>query len=586
MSAPKDLDKPLSMDAMNSLYHYFNTPSQEIKSDNNSLGSFEELLKLEDDEINFYLPQICNFLVHHEDNQNLLNFLLDKCGKSIYFGLKIGWMIDALSDNIIEKKCAWLKDIVYYTTYNGMKVDDEKNMSYELISKNAVSKVLRVEFFNSMVGYIEQLAWIGNYLKAVPAKDRRSELKKELLNVNDMFKKTPGKYFPLYSPSSPYHYILQICVDESIVLNSKDRAPYLLYLEVLEYDHINLSNELVHEYAKVCHEDVEKIYQNIEDTSNTEVNNNELANTNDSKPNTPQLTRRPSLLLFKESLDQKKQRLKTTSPFGHLNNWNLISVIVKVGDNCKQELFGLQLISLFQKIFNTAKLPLYLRPYDMLVISPSSCIIETIPNAISIHQLKKDNNNCSFREYFTNMCFGEENNEFEEKRRNFIESLAAYSLLCYLLQIKDRHNGNILIDTDGHLIHIDLGFMLWNTPSRMFRFETSPFKLTSEYVDFIGGKDKGLFQYYKALMLLGFLELRRNNEQIFDMIKIMIQTNTNLPCFAGGEKVIQELNNRFVFNINDKNCDGFIDKLVIDSLDSWSTIHYDKYQKLTNGILY
>ena len=54
----------------------------------------------------------------------------------------------------------------------------------------------------------------------------------------------------------------------------------------------------------------------------------------------------------------------------------------------------------------------------------------------------------------------------KEKMKNFISSLAGYSLVTYMLQVKDRHNQNIMIKRDGTILHIDYGFFLSSMPGK------------------------------------------------------------------------------------------------------------------------
>ena len=38
----------------------------------------------------------------------------------------------------------------------------------------------------------------------------------------------------------------------------------------------------------------------------------------------------------------------------------------------------------------------------------------------------------------------------QAKKKNFVQSLAAYSIISYVLQIKDRHNGTLHTDARRH----------------------------------------------------------------------------------------------------------------------------------------
>jgi phosphatidylinositol 4-kinase len=177
-------------------------------------------------------------------------------------------------------------------------------------------------------------------------------------------------------------------------------------------------------------------------------------------------------------------------------------VIVKTGDDCRQELLAMQLIRTFHDIFAEAQLPLWLKPFEVLPTSSRTALIEMVPNAPSIHALKsKSPPGTSLREHLAAKCGGPGAPAFQSAQRAFVESLAAYSLVCYLLQIKDRHNGNILLDDEGHLIHIDFGFMLSNSPGGV-NFESAPFKLTRELLEVMDSDSEGraseLFDYFKV----------------------------------------------------------------------------------------
>lgn len=143
------------------------------------------------------------------------------------------------------------------------------------------------------------------------------------------------------------------------------------------------------------------------------------------------------------------------------------------------------------------------------------------------------------------------------------------------MQIKDRHNGNLLIDDQGHIIHIDFGFILSNSPGSV-GFEMAPFKLPQEYIDLLGGLHGSKFAQYKSLMKAAFLAVRKHCDNIL-LLTEMMSKDSKLPCFQY-HGVLAQLKERFQLQLTDSQVEVFVDKLIMSSCCNVFTRLYDAFQ--------
>jgi phosphatidylinositol 4-kinase B len=240
---------------------------------------------------------------------------------------------------------------------------------------------------------------------------------------------------------------------------------------------------------------------------------------------------------------------------------------------------------------------------NVLVTTGGYGLIETITGAMSIHSIKKGMT-CTYidesgrtrtkygtlKDHFLQKFGPEAGSSYITAQMNFIRSLAGYSMATYILALKDRHNSNILIDEEGHLVRmlldltplkvdIDFGFFLSNSPGHGMAFELSPFKLTADYLALIGPH----FPLFAQLLKAAFLSIRRHVDEFCILIELL-QRDSKLPCFALGDATVTALRARLKLELREKEAEAWVEGLIERSRGSSWTKGYDLYQALVNGI--
>ncbi|XP_056367068.1 phosphatidylinositol 4-kinase beta isoform X2 [Oenanthe melanoleuca] len=646
-----------------------------------------------DDEVDFYLPQLLNMYIHMDEDVGdaIKPYIVHRCRQSIDFSLRCALLLGAyssdmhistqrhsrgtklrrliLSDELKpagrRRELPALAAVGGDTGLSPSKRTHQRSKSDATVSISLSSNLKRTasnpkveseeeEFSSSTESldkslapparlapereFIKSLMAIGKRLATLPTKEQKTQrLISELSLLNH---KLPAR---AWLPTAAFpHHVVRVPHSQAVVLNSKDKAPYLIYVEVLECDNFDTASVPARipenrirstrsaENLPECgvgpeargassalpaydNDDEAWAVDDIGELQLPEMHTNSCDNISqfsvdsitsqesrepvfiaagdirrrlsEQLAHTPTAFRRdpedPSAVALKEPWQEKVRRIREASPYGHLPSWRLLSVIVKCGDDLRQELLAFQVLKQLQSIWEQERVPLWIKPYKILVISADSGMIEPVLSAVSLHQIKKQSA-LSLLDYFLQEHGPSTSESFLSAQRNFVRSCAGYCLVCYLLQVKDRHNGNILLDAEGHIIHIDFGFILSSSP-RNLGFETSAFKLTTEFVDVMGGLDGDMFNYYKMLMLQGLIAARKHMDKVVQIVEIM-QQGSQLPCFHGSS-TIRHLKERFHMNLTEEQLQLLVEQMVDGSMRSLTTKLYDGFQYLTNGIM-
>ena len=549
-------------------------------------------------------------------------YLLHLATTSMLLGFRLWWMAEAVTPSFVAlglgDRVADLRDIIESATVNrkilmkggkGLErpsrgLSAAESASPEAILLEVKRKQSRLTLFTHQRAFIAALTNISALLVKVSDRSKRkAELRRLLEDVNDRFVSKGRVYFPLTSAKDPVRWIVNICLQECTVFSSRERAPYLILFETItDYGTTSVDPSL----SPVLDPQQEALRPTLPATPpqadgaaggvegfggfGSGAPAASASASSAAGPSPTQVFNNPEAdaiihKVFGESNESKQARLRAASPYGKHPTWSTHGVIVKAGDDLKQEELALQLIDLFNQIWTDARLTLCVKPYAAISTTPDGGVIELVTDASSIDGVKKAAGVTSLKQFFTTAFGGENSAAYSAAQKNFVETMAGYSIVCYLLQIKDRHNGNLMLTREGHLVHIDFGFMLSTSPGGM-GFESAPFKLSNELAEIMGGAGSAPFQYFKVLAMQGLLAVRERAREVIALLEIMIPYNT-LPCYGPDPRaVVKQVESRFKLDLpTDVEYALYVRELVSISLDNWRTRRYDHFQTFQNGII-
>lgn len=598
------------------------------------VSALKSLKATQDDTLLDFVVPIINVILHAPcmECRKLLweNFVLDAVRNDVAFGHLFFWALRAVESSPQAKVAVQTDAKRRMHEVQGTicsKAQLKLTLRHLKEANDAVRKGDRVpevpksdpNKVSPLVDVCERLIYIGTEIVKVRNQQERLGVLQALIDqeINRYLKDDTPVPAQMLAPhgssqkrSDAVASILRVNRNEARVLSSKQRAPYMVLMEVEDKP---LAEETIARrglFGRFC----ASRKSPVQATHHFAAVPPKFWPPEDSPPASARNVRdtRPKGAFHDETWPEVVQRVRSQSEFGRRPNWSMIPMIVKSNaDDVRQEELAFRLLKWFERVFKRHNPKLWLQPFLIVATTHDGGLLEVVTNAISISELKKTygSNWISLRRYFEESFTGddqphgfgrEKSVSFKTAKLNFIYSMAAYSVVCYVLAIRDRHNGNIMLNDEGHVLHVDFGFMLCDAPGgkamqHIGGFEHSAgFKLTNELVEVLGPTDGNEFQVFRSAILDGMRAVRSHAQELLGLVQLSMlgSENSQMNCFCHPrgypEAVLEDICDRLGLpggvrnggdrKISDEEFRQSVNRMIDDSIDHWRSRLYDTYQ--------
>jgi phosphatidylinositol-4,5-bisphosphate 3-kinase len=165
-----------------------------------------------------------------------------------------------------------------------------------------------------------------------------------------------------------------------------------------------------------------------------------------------------------------------------------IEIMFKSGDDLRQDMLTLQIITIMDRLWLDNKLDLHLKPYSVLATGVNRHnegvgMLELVLNSSTVNTINVEYGG-AFNEKTIDSYLRKYNTyevSLSQARDSFARSCAGYCVATCVLGVGDRHSDNYMVTKNGQFFHIDFGHFLGNFKSKFgFRRERSPFVFTPQ----------------------------------------------------------------------------------------------------------